>query len=200
MLQFARHWTGSEPEADGADAKGRSLTIGEIARIEGLSPQYAGKLIRILRMGKLLESVRGRHGGYKLAKPLEEISVGEVIAILGGRVFEPDYCSRYPGDLKLCVHTVDCAIRSLWGTLQSTVDGILSRIKLRDLMGTEKRVSEWLGSVVEEVRGDLDGEKALAGRRSGGGPDLEAGRDPAHRPALVEIEDLAASSPRRKEC
>src|SRR5262245_7864486 len=167
MLQFARH---SHRGADGAfppqlprggadvgrgSAAAPSLTIGEIADIEGLTPQYAGKLIRILRMGGLLESVRGRHGGYRLAGPVDRISVGEVLAVLGGRVFEPAYCSRYTGDRKLCVHTVDCAIRSLWGALQATMDGILSKIFLRDLMGKEQGVAKWLRSVTEPVPMDF---------------------------------------------
>jgi len=154
MLQFARHCQGSAGQTEGG---GRSLTIGEIAGIEGLSPQYAGKLIRILRMGGLLESVRGRHGGYRLARPLENISVGEVLAVLGGRVFEPAYCSRYTGDRKLCVHSVDCAIRSLWGALQATMDGILSKIFMKDLMGQEQKVAKWLRSTVHSPPGPPEG-------------------------------------------
>ena len=149
MLQFARQLHGSQEspakngEQGGQEAQ-RSLTIGEIAEIEGITPQYAGKLIRILRMGGLLESVRGRHGGYRLAHPIERISVGEVLAVLGGRVYQPDYCSRYPGERKHCVHTVDCAIRSLWSGLQEMVDRVLSQVKLVDLLGTEKGMAEWL--------------------------------------------------------
>ena len=75
---------------------------------------------KILRMGGLLESVRGRHGGYRLARPAEKIPVAEVLAVLGGRVFEPAYCSRYTGDRKLCVHSVDCAIRRRSMTLGAT--------------------------------------------------------------------------------
>lgn len=146
MLQFARRGKlerggDGRGEVDG----GRSLTINEIAEIEGLTPQYAGKLIRLLRMGKLLRSVRGRNGGYRLARPPHEISVGEVLAVLGGRVFEPGYCSRFTGDRKLCVHTVDCAIRSLWGAVQESVDRLLLNVKLKDLTGAEKEVAVWLG-------------------------------------------------------
>jgi len=171
ILQFARQ---GHFKADG-----RSMTIGDIAEIEGLTAQYAGKLIRILRMGGLLFSVRGRHGGYRLARPAEQISAGEVLAVLGGRVFEPDYCSRYTGDRKLCVHTVDCAIRSLWGALQEALDRILLRITLKDLMGSEKEVS-LLGSSVHTLGPKEDGPKPEA-------------------PALVTISELMSSIPARKE-
>jgi Rrf2 family protein len=154
MLQIARRL-----QAEGA--ADRSLTIGEIAEIEGITPQYAGKLIRILRLGGLLESVRGRHGGYRLARPIDGISVGQVLAVLGGRVFQPGYCARYGGERKLCVHTVDCAIRSLWGGLQETVDRILSQIKLKDLISTEKGVSEILVPLTANVSFPPPAEAAL---------------------------------------
>jgi Rrf2 family protein len=154
MLQIVRRF-----QADATESLAeRSLTIGEIAEIEGITPQYAGKLIRILRIGGLLESVRGRHGGYRLAKQIDEISVGEVLSVLGGRVFQPGYCKRYGGDRKTCVHSVDCAIRSLWSALQGTVDRILSRIKLTDLISTEKGMAEWLVPLTSNaaLRGSRD--------------------------------------------
>jgi Rrf2 family protein len=173
MLQIARRI--QEEELRGV--RDLSLTIGEIAEIEGITPQYAGKLIRILRMGGLLESVRGRHGGYRLANPLDGISVGAVLSVLGGRVFQPAYCNRYGGEKKLCVHSVDCTIRSLWGGLQSTVDGILSKILLKDLISTEKGMSERLVPLTEnvvfppprEAAGPRKGPPALVGIGDGAG-------------------------------
>jgi len=147
MLQFARHARAAE---DGV-AAGKSLTIGEIAEIEGLTPQYAGKLIRILRMGGLLESARGCHGGFRLARTLDQISLAEVLAVLGGRVFEPQYCSRYTGELKMCVHSADCTVRSLWRALQSTVDGLLEKVMLKDLIGTETGVAQRIDSLTESI-------------------------------------------------
>ena len=46
---------------------GRSLTIPEIAADEGLSVPYVAKLLAVLRQAGLIESVRGRSGGYRLA-------------------------------------------------------------------------------------------------------------------------------------
>ena len=190
MLQFAR-LTGVNPSKASVKAA-RSLTIGEIAKIEGLSPQYAGKLVRILRMGGLLESVRGRHGGYRLARPIEGITLAQVIAALGGRIFDPDYCSRYTGDLKLCVHSVDCTIRSLWGALQDSVDKILARISLRDLIGGEKQVADWIDKIAREsirpvtpgpCASELIGSEAI-------GSEGSATEVNADRSLTLEIHDL----------
>ena len=172
MLQLAKQLKDGQCGPPGGE---RSLTIGEIAETEGITPQYAGKLIRILRMGGLLESVRGRHGGYRLARPVNEISVGEVLSVLGGRVFKPEYCNRYGGERKICVHTVDCTIRSLWGSLQETIEKILSCIKLRDLINSEKITTEILAPLAEaattqfpfrpghRVAGEGRGARACAG-------------------------------------
>lgn len=124
----------------------RPLTIAEIAEREGLSAAYAGKLMNLLRDGGLVESVRGRSGGYLMARPPERISVSEIMAALGGIIYEDHYCERFPGDEETCVHVGDCSVRSLWGMLQGMVERVLSRTTLADLMHTEQRVTADLAS------------------------------------------------------
>ena len=53
----------------GAQGDGGSLTIPEISRTEGISPEYVAKLMRILRQGGLVTSARGATGGYTLRAP-----------------------------------------------------------------------------------------------------------------------------------
>jgi Rrf2 family protein len=143
------------PEGEGqageerSGAFGPSLTVAEIARKEGLTVQYAGKLIRILGRAGILRSERGRKGGYRLARPAEKISVAEVLQVLGGRIYAPRMCERYRGDRASCVHTNDCAIRSLWSGLQLMIDQVLARTSLRDLVLSEKNMAEWMQSRTE---------------------------------------------------
>ena len=59
---------------------GGILTIPGLARAEGLSPPYVAKLMRILRKGGLVKSVRGQAGGYMLTRPLGQIRVAEALA------------------------------------------------------------------------------------------------------------------------
>ena len=125
LLQLARH------SVDG------SCTIAEIAQAEGLSIPNVAKLMRILRRGGFVKSVRGQAGGYTLARQPGRIFVGEVLAVLGGRLFEPSFCDLHAGVMKLCTHTVDCSIRSLWRTVQLTVDQVLSQVTLKDLLSGE---------------------------------------------------------------
>lgn len=118
----------------GRRGEGASLTIPEISRAEGLSNHYVAKLMRVLRRGGLVKSVRGQAGGYMLRRPLEEITVGEALAVLGGRLYEPGFCDHHVGSQDVCLHTTDCSIRSLWRRLQGAVDQVLARTTLKDLL------------------------------------------------------------------
>ncbi len=58
----------------GARGDGGTLTIPEISRAEGISPEYVAKLMRILRRGGLVTSARGAAGGYTLSRPADQIT------------------------------------------------------------------------------------------------------------------------------
>ena len=126
------------------------LTIPEISDLEGLSPANAAKLLRTLRLGGFIEANRGQSGGYKLAKPAEEIIIGDVLVVLGGRLFEDDFCNFHTGIENICTNTIDCSIRSLWRTIQTLVDSVVLKTTLKDLLGKEEDVKVLVNSFIEE--------------------------------------------------
>jgi Rrf2 family protein len=128
----------------GAEA---SLTIPEISQAEGVSTAYAAKILRILRRSGFIKSARGKAGGYTLARPADQIVIGEVIDALGGRLFETDFCSNHSGQMKTCAHTVDCSVRSLWRAVQVVVDQLLSKTTLQDLLRNEQEMNSWVRSL-----------------------------------------------------
>lgn len=125
------------------------LTIPEISQLEGLTTANVGKILRTLRLGGFIESTRGQTGGYKLAAPPEQIIIGNVLEVLGGKLFESNFCSDHAGIEKICTHSIDCSIRSLWRTIQSLIDGVLSKTTLKDLLGNEAEVKELVSSLTE---------------------------------------------------
>jgi len=127
-------------------AAGESLTIPEIGRAEALSIPYVAKLMRVLRQGKFVKSVRGQAGGYTLARNPENIPVAEVLDVLGGRLFEPAFCDQFPGLKRTCAHDIDCSIRSLWRAVQSAVDMALAGVTLQDLLQKESSMTVRLSS------------------------------------------------------
>ncbi len=115
----------------------KSLTIPEISRAEGISEHNAGKILRVMRIGGLLESSRGQIGGYTLTRPPDQISVGEILKVLGGRLFDDEFCSTHTGAMDICTNSIDCSVRSLWKMIQDSVDSIVSKMTLKDLMARE---------------------------------------------------------------
>ena len=119
------------------ERSGDGLTIPEISNLEGLTQANAAKLLRILRMGGFIDSSRGANGGYKLNMAPEDIIIGNVLEVLGGKLFESTFCSDYTGVTSICANSIDCSIRSLWHLVQDAVDNVLQKTTLKDLMGKE---------------------------------------------------------------
>ena len=132
-----------------AYAEAPGLTIPEISQAEGVSGAYAAKILRVLRKGGFIKAARGKDGGYMLARPAENILIGDVIDALGGRLFQSDFCDSHSGQVAICTRSVDCSVRSLWRAVQVAVDRVLSRTTLRDLLQNE----EEMNSFVQTFRG-----------------------------------------------
>ncbi|MGJ5817428.1 RrF2 family transcriptional regulator [Paludibaculum fermentans] len=115
----------------------KSHSIPEISRAEGLSVPNVAKLMRILRLGGLVASVRGQAGGYTLSRPADQVTVSEILSLLGGSFFNPHFCDRHSGLERNCAHSGDCAVRLLWGAVQKSLDAILTKTTLRDLLRNE---------------------------------------------------------------
>ena len=122
-----------------------TTTILELSQKENLTPAYVAKIMGILRKTGLVQSLRGQSGGYRLSRPPADINVNEVLEALGGKLFtREDYCATPSGEHESCIHTLDCALRSLWTGLSFAVSGYLSKCRLSDLVQTEPEMEQWL--------------------------------------------------------
>jgi Rrf2 family iron-sulfur cluster assembly transcriptional regulator len=132
-----------------SQADQQALTLPELAAAEGLSVPYVAKLMGVLRDAGLIDSVRGRSGGYRLAKAPEDIGLGSLLLVLGEPLFDgPGYCERHAGVSAdgVCVHHGGCSLRALWQTLEQWMRGTLNQITLADLVQNEGRITELLRS------------------------------------------------------
>ena len=127
-----------------AGADGASVPISQIAGAEGISPEYTAKLMRQLRLGGLVTSLRGAEGGYRLTRPAAEITVWGALSVLGGEFFPEGFCACHPGQQRECVRTTDCSLRALWRTVQSSLRETLEAISLADLRRDERSMAVWL--------------------------------------------------------
>lgn len=134
LLELARH-----PD-------GGPLPIPAIARAEGLSTDYAAKLLRELRRGGLVTSTRGAAGGYRLARAASQVSVWDAIEVLGGGLFPERFCECHAGVRSVCVRGSDCSLRALWRLLDSAVREVLAATTLADLQRSEGDMAVWLNA------------------------------------------------------
>ena len=125
---------------------GESLTLSQLARLEGISTANSGKLMWILSKAGLVQSTRGIKGGYSLMRPASEIHLNQVIRVLEGEPAE-SHCKSYAGVLDACVHTGDCGIRPVIVELHQIVDNALADITLSQLLGTEANVDAALHQI-----------------------------------------------------
>jgi Rrf2 family protein len=101
-------------------------------------------------MEGFINSTPGYKGGYILSKPAKEIIINDVLKSLGGALYDKKFCGSHAGVLNLCVNSVDCSSRSLWKMIQYTMDQLLDKITLADLVKSEAEPSKQLQQIVEQ--------------------------------------------------
>ena len=131
-----------------SDAEG--MSIPQLSEAEGIGPHYVAKLTRILRLEGFINSTPGYKGGYILAKPAKEIIINDVLKGLGGALYDKKFCGTHSGTLNLCINSVDCSSRSLWKMIQFTVDQLLDKITLADLVKSDKERPRDLDQILEK--------------------------------------------------
>lgn len=107
------------------------VQIEGIARRQGLPARYLEQVLLMLKRGGLLLSKRGVNGGYYLAKPPCEITIGEILRIVDGPV-APIFCVT-DGKREVCPMEGMCALQDLWSEVRDAVDKIVDRTTLEDI-------------------------------------------------------------------
>ena len=113
-----------------------AIQLGEIASRQNISLKYLEQIIRPLKEADYIDSFRGAKGGHILSKPPEEITVGEIVAVLeGGDTLI--HCDKDPED---CERVDTCLTRYLWMEAATAMFQRLSSITFADLITLKKDV------------------------------------------------------------
>ena len=129
--------------------KQQGLSIPQLSEAEGLTDSHVAKICRTLRMNGFINSTPGNKGGYVLNKTADKIVIIDVMKALGGTLFDQQFCDAHSGIGKLCTNSVDCSTRSLWKMIQFTVDNLLNKLTLKDLLVREKEVELKIEQVLQ---------------------------------------------------
>jgi len=117
----------------------QSLSLSDIIARERLPKPYAQQILVRLRRAGLVRSIRGTQGGFALAKPASEISVGAIVRTLEGIPFE-NTCGHFNSRTD-CGRLGDCSIRPVWNMIGQRLWDALDKILLSDLLQNEKEVT-----------------------------------------------------------
>src|SRR5438477_3351853 len=99
-------------------------SLAQIAAAEHLPAGYLEQLAMPLRRAGLIEGTRGAHGGYELARPPAQMTVGAVMRALEGPV-APVECLAIEYVANTCDREVGCLSRTVWQRLKNSVDQVL---------------------------------------------------------------------------
>jgi Rrf2 family protein len=110
------------------------LRLPEIAAKEQLPQKFLEQIIQFLRDSGLVESERGRFGGYRLARPAGKISVGEVVRLIDGPLAPIGCVSRTAYEKCSCPDESHCGLRMLMLDVRNAITGVLDRHTLADVV------------------------------------------------------------------
>jgi Rrf2 family cysteine metabolism transcriptional repressor len=127
MVHLAREGDGTDPAP---------IPLGSIADAEGLPLAYLEHLVQRLRRAELVESRRGAHGGYSLARRAEEITMAEVVAALEGEIAPIECITADADGAVVCAREGEapCPTKLLWTRVQGSIVRTLNDMTLADLV------------------------------------------------------------------
>ena len=112
------------------------IPLGTIADAEGLPLAYLEHLVQRLRKARLIESRRGAHGGYTLARAPGDISMAEVVSALEGDIAPIECITADADGVLTCARegSEPCPTKLLWTRVQGSIVRTLNEMTLADLV------------------------------------------------------------------
>lgn len=107
-----------------------NVPLPQVAEKQQISEKYLESIVSILVKAGLIEGQRGKNGGYRLCRPLDHYSVGEILRLTEGSL-APVSCLE--GTENSCPRAGECRTLPLWEKLDGLINGYLDSVKLSDL-------------------------------------------------------------------
>ena len=118
---------------------GEPVKIKDIANRQGISGKYLEQIISILSRAGFVRSTRGNQGGYYLARPSSDYTVGSILRITEGSLAPVDCLS---GDENPCARQMECVTLRLWRELDEAISGVVDKYTLEDLVQWQKSMKD----------------------------------------------------------
>lgn len=118
-----------------SNREGELLRIRTIAERQAISEKYLEQIISVLNRAGYVKSVRGAQGGYRLAKPASEYTVGMILRLTEGSL-APVTCLE--DEENQCSRCDDCVTLDVYEQIKEAVDRVVDNITLADLVEKQK--------------------------------------------------------------
>ncbi|MDD4715488.1 MAG: Rrf2 family transcriptional regulator [Oscillospiraceae bacterium] len=119
--------------------QGKYVTIKSIAERQEISRKYLEQIITVLSRAGYVKSIRGSQGGYKLARPAEEYTVGMILRLIEGSMVPVACMEDEPNQ---CPRCDKCVTLDLWKQLDKAISGVIDHTTLADLAEKQKQKSK----------------------------------------------------------
>lgn len=114
---------------------GRSLVqVAELAESEQLPIKFLEQIMQALKDAGYVQSVRGKFGGYRLAKAAKEIRIGEIVRLIDGPLAPIGCVSQTAYEPCTCPDEAHCGLRMLMLDVRNAIANILDRYSLADVV------------------------------------------------------------------
>ncbi len=138
-------------QTDGSE----TVSLAVIAERQGISRAYLEQLFMRLRRSGLVESQRGAQGGYRLARPPEDIAIADIVYAVDERI-KATRCGGHAS--KGCLlRGVRCMTHDLWDELGRQIQVFLGEVTVADVIE---------GNVMNRSRLSVDADVELRGARA----------------------------------
>ncbi len=136
------------------------VALASVSDRQKISLSYLEQLFGKLRRYKLVDSVRGPGGGYCIARPLDQVTVADII-----RAVDEQLDATQCGGRENCHDEHRCMTHDLWSTLNSKMYDYLSSVSLAELVNRQKLKLAGQGlTVLEDKRSPGAPVRSRAGR------------------------------------
>lgn len=120
------------------------LQIKEISQREQISSKFLEQILLTLKNAGLLHSKMGVGGGYYLAKPAREITLGQIFRILDGPVAPIKCVSQMAYETCGCPEEETCGLRLVMSDVRNAIAGILDNTSLEDVTQRQNALRQHL--------------------------------------------------------
>lgn len=120
------------------NSNGAYISLKDISARQSISDKYSEQIINQLSKAGLVRSTRGARGGYMLARPSSEYTVGDILRVMEGSL-APVSCLE--GEDTGCERASYCVTLNVWRKLDKAISDVVDNITLESLVNEQKELN-----------------------------------------------------------